>query len=65
LFSDSIFLNEGIQFLGVMPICQEELAYKLRNSHTILRQKLIKKNHTEQVDMFRTAVSKKRIFGLF
>lgn len=65
LFSDPIFLNEGVQFLGVMPICQEELAYKLRNSHTILRQKLIKKNHTEQVDMFRTAVSKKRLFGLF
>ena len=61
----NIFLNnEKIQFLAVVPIFEQELDYKLRNSHTILFEKFAKKGVTEMIDVYRTSVCRKRILGL-
>ncbi len=66
----SFFENENwqaldIRFLGVVPISQDELDYKIRNSATVLTEKLKKANHTEKVDLFRTSVCRRRFLGLF
>ena len=53
----------GTKFLSVIPIFQTELDFKLRNSGTALLMKLQKKGKTDKVDMFRTAVCRKRILG--
>lgn len=62
-FEDSPWKESGISFLGLVPIAQQELDYKLRNSATVLLQRLEKKGHTEQVDLFRSSVCRKRILG--
>lgn len=63
LLSGKEFSDEKIAFLGLVPICQPELDYKLRNSATILLQRLEKKGHTEMVDLFRSSVCRRRILG--
>lgn len=62
----SQFLKQpsGIKFLAVFPIFQEELDFKLRNSHTVLFKKLENKEVTEMVDIYRTSVCRKRLFGM-
>jgi hypothetical protein len=64
-FENELWKASGISFLGVVPIAQNELNYKIRNSATVLTQRLKKANHTEKVDLFRTSVCRKRILGLF
>lgn len=54
--------KEGIQFLGVVPIAQEELDYKLRNSWSVLLKRMQKKRLTEKADNFRSSVCRKRWF---
>ncbi len=56
IFNHEIWAAEGIHFFGIVPICQAELEYKIRNSATVLLTRLKHKNHTEKVDFFRTAV---------
>ena len=62
---DPIFKTAGIQFMGIIPILQEELDYKIRNSATVLMARLVKNNYTEQVDLFRQAVCRKRFLNFF
>ena len=62
---DPIFKTAGIQFMGIIPILQEELDYKIRNSATVLMARLVKNNYTEQVDLFRQAVCLKRFLNFF
>lgn len=63
ILTDDVWETAGIRFLGVLPICQEELDYKIRNSATVLLARLKRKGHTEKVDFFRPSVCRKRIFG--
>lgn len=65
VLGDPIFKTAGIQFMGIIPILQEELDYKIRNSATVLMARLVKNNHTEQVDLFRQAVCRKRFLNFF
>jgi len=65
VLEDPIFKTEGIQFMGIIPILQEELDYKIRNSATVLIARLVKNNYTEQVDFFRQAVCRKRFLNFF
>lgn len=53
-----------IKYLALIPIFQEELDFKLRNSHTVLFKKLNQKNVTEQIDTYRTSVCRKRFMGM-
>ena len=62
---DPIFKTARIQFMGIIPILQEELDYKIRNSATVLMARLVKNNYTEQVDLFRQAVCRKRFLNFF
>ena len=62
---DPIFKTAGIQFMGIIPISQEELDYKIRNSATVLMARLVKNNYTELVDLFRQAVCRKRFLNFF
>lgn len=57
--------SHEIGFLGIIPINQEEIDYKLRNSATVLLQRLEKKGYDELVDPFRQPVCRKRILGMF
>lgn len=65
IFENPIWTENNISFLGIIPIDQYELEYKLRNSATILLRRLEKKGYDDRVDMFREAVCRKRILGLF
>lgn len=56
-------LNAGIRFFGILPICQPELDYKIRNSWSVLLARLQKKGHSEKVDLFRSSVCRKRFLG--
>lgn len=53
------------QLMAVMPIFQNELDYKMKNSHTMLFKKFENKGVSEQLDLFRTSVYKRRFFGMF
>ena len=57
--------SSGVQMLAVIPIFQQEMDYKLKNSHTMLFNKMAKKGVTEQVDLFRENTCKVRFFGMF
>ena len=61
-FKQDVFANEGVEFLGLLPICQKELNYKLKNSWSVLLKKLQEKGISEMVDEFRTSVRHKRFF---
>lgn len=61
-FDQESFVKSGIMFLGLLPIEQKELDYKLRNSWTVLLKKLENKGITEKVDEFRSSVCRKRFF---
>ncbi|NOQ70959.1 MAG: hypothetical protein GQ574_03095 [Crocinitomix sp.] len=63
-FENKIWEVLDIRFLGIVPISQGELDYKIRNSATVLTRRLKKANHSEKVDMFRTSVCRKRFLGL-
>lgn len=56
--------NNGVCYLAVVPIFQEELDYKLRNSHTVLFKKFSKNGITEMVDIYRSSCCRKRILGM-
>lgn len=62
-FENELWASSGVRFLGVVLISQDELDYKIRNSATILTQRLQNSNHTEKVDLFRTSVCRKRFLG--
>lgn len=51
-------------FLAVIPIFQREVDYKLKNSHTMLFNLFEKKKITEELDLYREDVRKKR-FKIF
>jgi len=63
LLKSHSFAQEQISFLGLLPISQLELDYKMRNSHTVLLKKIIASNYSEQVDIFRQSVCKKRFLN--
>lgn len=63
LFEDERFKNIETAFLSIIPICQEELDYKLKNSATVLIRRIMNKGYSEKVDVFRTSVCRKRILG--
>ncbi|WP_066758645.1 suppressor of fused domain protein [Crocinitomix algicola] len=70
IITKSVFEHEklkklGIKFMGIIPITQNEVDFKLRNSATILTHRLTKKGYDETVDPFRSPVCRKRILGLF
>lgn len=65
VLEDPIFKTAGIQFMGIIPVLQQELDYKIRNSATVLMARLVKNNYTEQVDLFRQAVCRKRFLIFF
>ncbi|MFT4601631.1 MAG: hypothetical protein ACI857_001814 [Arenicella sp.] len=52
------------KMLAVMVLFQNEVDYKLRNSHTVLQKKLRKKAVNEVLDTYRTSVCRKRIIGI-
>ena len=54
--------KKGIHFMAIVPISQDELDYKLRNSWSVLLKRIQKKRYTEKVDNFRTSVCRKRWF---
>ena len=56
--------NSQISYFALVPIFQNELDFKMRNSHTILFKKFAKKQVTELVDIYRTSICRKRIFGM-
>lgn len=60
------YLNEEseVYHLAIVPIFQEELDYKLRNSYTILFKKFSKNGITEMVDIYRSSCCRKRILGM-
>ncbi len=58
-------LDTPIRFFAVIPIYQVELDYKIRNSATILTNRLIAKSYDEKLDVYRDIVCRKRILGLF
>ena len=62
-FENSFGTDFEVKMLGIIPICQEELDYKIRNSATVLTEKLKHANHSEKVDLFRTTVCRKRFLG--
>ena len=62
---DPIYKTARIQCMGIIPILQEELDYKIRNSATVLMARLVKNNYTELVDLFRQAVCRKRFLNFF
>jgi len=53
----------GVKFFGIIPLFQQELDYKIRNSATVLTSRLTKKTQTEKLDTFRTPVCRKRVLG--
>ena len=59
------WLGMPFQLLAVVPIFQEELDYKLKNSYTMLFNKFDKHEVTEHIDIYRTSIYKKRFFGMF
>lgn len=59
-FDQKEFLETGISFLGIVPILQEELEFKIKKSGTALKHNLEKNRYTEQVDLFRLSVCRKR-----
>jgi hypothetical protein len=61
-FNHDQIQQKGIQFMAIVPISQDELDYKLRNSWSVLLKRLQKKRFTEKVDNFRTSVCRKRWF---
>ena len=60
------YLNKNVNcsYLAVVPIFNQELDFKMRNSHTVLFNKFMKKGITEMVDVYRSSVCRKRILGL-
>ena len=62
-FDHEALQKAEIRFFGIVPICKPELDYKIRNSATVLFERLQKKNHSEKVDLFRTSVCRKRVLG--
>lgn len=56
--------NESQAFLGIIPLFQKEMDYKLKNSHTLLLNKFESKNINERLDIYRENTCKKK-FGIF
>lgn len=52
-----------ISVLSVIPIFQQELDFKLRNSGTALLMRLAEKRVTDEVDIYRKSVCRKRFLG--
>ncbi len=65
ILTGKIWDESGIHFFGIIPISQKELDYKIRNSATVLTNRLVHKNYSERIDLFRLEVCRKRILGLF
>jgi len=63
LLKSTIFSENKIAFLGIIPISQLEVEYKIRNSGKVLLNKILKANYTEQVDIFREVVCRKRFLN--
>lgn len=63
LLTNTVFEEKQIQFMGIIPILQDELDYKIRNSATVLMARLVKDGYTEQVDLFRQPVCRKRFLN--
>lgn len=59
-------LNDSTDFafLAVIPLFEAEFDYKMRNSHTVLFNRFVKKNMSEKVDLYRSSICRKRILGL-
>lgn len=58
----------NFQFLAVIPLYQDEINFKLRNSHSMLFKKMDSFGYTEQWDIYRPSSIKKflsRLFGSF
>jgi hypothetical protein len=54
---------DHVAVLSVIPIFQQELDFKLRNSGTALLMRLAAKGITDEVDLYRKSVCRKRILG--
>jgi len=52
-----------VAVLSIIPIFQQELDFKLRNSGTALLMRLAEKRVTDEVDLYRKSVCRKRILG--
>ncbi|WP_027419769.1 suppressor of fused domain protein [Crocinitomix catalasitica] len=61
LFEDTEEMS--FKALGILPLFDTEIAYKLKNSATLLMRKLLKANVSELVDTYRTPVCRKKILG--
>lgn len=62
-FDKMNFTEMNVKFFGIVPIFQQELDYKLRNSAKVLTQRLQKKGYSEKIDLFRSPVCRKRFLG--
>lgn len=60
---ETIYNEYAITFLVIIPIFQSELDFKIRNSGTVLIDRIIKKGNTDRVDLFRKNVCRKRFLG--
>ncbi|UKN00497.1 suppressor of fused domain protein [Paracrocinitomix mangrovi] len=65
IYQDADLSAKGYKLLAVFPLFQDEVNYKLKNSHTLLYKKLKKNNLDERIDIFRQSVMQRKMFKLF
>lgn len=63
--SETLKQTISFKFLAIIPIFQTEFDYKMRNSHTVLFEKMEKKGVTELIDLYRSSTCRKRLLGMF
>lgn len=60
---EKVYAETNISFLSIVPIFQTELRYKIRNSGTVLLNRIKKSGTSDKVDPFRKNVCRKRFLG--
>lgn len=64
VLTGSKWKESDFQLLAVIPIFQNEVDYKLKNSHTMLFNRFHQAGVSEMIDLYRSTTYKRRFFGL-
>lgn len=56
--------QQPVKMLAVIPVYQREVNFKLKNSGTVLLHKLWKKGYSEEIDLYREVVLRKKLLGI-
>ena len=63
-FGDDFISKNGFVPLAVVPIFPQELAVKIRTSHTLIFEKFEAKGVDERIDTYRKSALRKKFFGI-